>query len=138
MKPDEPNRRPVANSEPVLPVYVQLMSGGRVRLDPAIVPGVAAWLIAASAPWEREANDSERGLKGAERDAFQKRRQYYRHALKVVGELLGGLTGTLPVEAAERAVEEMARALESYGFAAYRALGAVPVQEEQPELGGEG
>lgn len=106
-KPKLRRRPPIPERPPLL----QLMPAGRVRIDPTIREAVATYLIAASVPWEREARASERGLTGAERDAFQKRREWYRTALKVVGAMLELLEGTVSVDAIDSARDAVRWAL---------------------------
>lgn len=101
-------RRPPPAERPQL---LQVMPGGRVRLDPTIREAVAVWLIAFLAPFTKEACASERGLKGAERDTFQRRREYYRHAVKAVGEAVASLCDTLPIESIDSALAEVRDAL---------------------------
>lgn len=103
MKDKEPKlrRKPGPKERPHI---LQIMPGRRVRLDPTITRAVAVWLIAFSSRWEREANASERGLKGEERDSFQRRREYYRSAIKAIGDVLCNLSCTQELDAVDTAL----------------------------------
>lgn len=96
------------------PPILQIMPGRRVRLDPTITRAVAVWLIAFSSRWTKEANASERGLKGAERDAFQKRRDYYRHCIKAIGDVLCNLSCTQELDAIDAALCDVDWALQMH------------------------
>lgn len=96
------------------PPILQIMPGRRVRLDPTITRAVAVWLIAFSSRWTKEANASERGLKGAERDSFQKRREYYRSCVKAIGDVLCNLSCTQELDAIDAALCDVDWALQMH------------------------
>jgi hypothetical protein len=90
---------------------VQVMPGRRVRLDPSIVPQLAAWLMAKGRVWERQAT----GVKAKFPKEDDPRRvatlKWCEHAVAAVSALIGQLLELIPIEQYEAESNAVAAAL---------------------------
>jgi len=99
-------------SAPDVPArVVQQMPGGRVRIDPAHQPDLAAWIITLAERYERTSRLSLSGLSGRARDIRKGQIAWAKCMLMALSAIADSLTETVQIEAYNRAVDTMTRAL---------------------------
>jgi hypothetical protein len=93
--------------KPIQPLpAVQVMPERKVRLDPSLVPSLAAWMVAVGQRWARDTRLTGRGLIGVEAVAFRRRAEFARHACSVVQTIIRSMMEQVPLEDYGRAARE--------------------------------
>lgn len=90
---------------------VQQMPGGRVRINPAYQPDLAAWLITLAERYEHTARLPLSGMSGQARDIRKGQIAWAKCMLMALTAISDSLTETVSIEAYNRACDTMTRAL---------------------------
>lgn len=93
-KSKTPKRRRLAPVAPPVPL-VQVMPGGRVRLDPTVIRELTAWVLTYANRYHSKASKTIRGLKGAVRARTVAERHKANDAVGVLMLFAACLTETL-------------------------------------------
>lgn len=104
-KPREPKRKRLAAVEPPKPL-IQVMPGGRCRLDPSVIRELTAWVLAYSDRYSRRARQTLRGLKGDERKRALGERKTAMASIILLYTFAAGLMDTIDVRLIDKALAE--------------------------------
>lgn len=102
-KPKEPRRKRVPAFPKPAPL-LQLMPGGRVRLDPSCLRELLAWVYAHSLQYKSRATKTLRGLKGEARRMVLGQRKAAEAALRTIDVLIEAMFGTVDVRSVDEAL----------------------------------
>lgn len=95
-------KREVKNSLPPTRSIIQVMPGGKVRLDPSIIPDLAAWLIYRERQFRHQSAPPELASLGKIDPEKAARAAYYRNGANALATVINQLLDSWPLEAYER------------------------------------
>lgn len=93
---------------------IQLMPGGRCRIDPSIVGDLTCWLLCIHAYYDKIARQTWSGMKGTERSARIAHIQYGKNMRLAVQHLIDSLTRTQDVDTFMRNRQEWTKVVENF------------------------
>ena len=112
MREKRPKRRPVRSVVEVPAPLIQVMPGGRARLDPSAVPDLCAYVWAVSRQWERASRMTYRGLVGKDRAKAIGRVHWAKQMLTATEVFVNAMFQSVALDAVESARSEWTRCLE--------------------------
>lgn len=109
-KPREPKRKRLP-AAPKPQSILQVMPGGRVRLDPSVIRDLACFIDAYSRRYDRKASMTLRGLKNHEREHALGERRAADASLRTIAELILHLCDTVDIRLIDSALASWDREL---------------------------